>query len=61
VSCNFGVSRPAPAMRLIWWQPWSPSSRQPHAQAFYEAAGYRRVGNFNNNPAAAFHGEKRLD
>ncbi len=36
-------------------------SRQPHAQAFYEASGYRRVGNFNNNPAAAFHGEKRLD
>ena len=36
-------------------------SRQPHAQAFYEASGYRRVGNFNNNPAAAFHGEKQLD
>lgn len=36
-------------------------SRQPHAQAFYEASGYRRVENFNNNPAAAFHGEKRLD
>lgn len=36
-------------------------SRQPHAQAFYEAAGYRRVGNFNDNRAAAFHGEKRLD
>ena len=36
-------------------------SRQPHAQAFYEASGYRRVGNFNNNPAAAFHGEKPLD
>lgn len=36
-------------------------SRQPHAQAFYESAGYRRVGNFNDNPAAAFHGEKRLD
>lgn len=35
--------------------------RQPHAQAFYEASGFRRVGNFNNNPAAAFHGEKRLD
>jgi GNAT superfamily N-acetyltransferase len=35
--------------------------RQPHAIAFYESAGYRRVGNFNNNPAAAFHGEKRLD
>jgi GNAT superfamily N-acetyltransferase len=36
-------------------------ARQPHAIAFYEASGYRRVGNFNNNPAAAFHGEKRLD
>ena len=36
-------------------------SRQPHAIAFYEAAGYRRVGNFNDNPAAAFHGEKSLD
>ena len=35
--------------------------RQPHAQAFYEASGFRRVDNFNNNPAAAFHGEKRLD
>ena len=36
-------------------------SRQPHAQALYEASGYRRVGNFNDNPAAAFHGEKLLD
>lgn len=36
-------------------------ARQPHAQAFYEASGYRRVGNFNDNPAAVFHGEKRLD
>ena len=36
-------------------------SRQPHAQALYEASGYRRVTNFNDNPAAAFHGEKRLD
>ncbi len=35
--------------------------RQPHAQAFYEASGYRLVGNFNNNPAAAFHGEKQLE
>lgn len=35
--------------------------RQPHAQAFYEASGYRPVANFNNNPAAVFHGEKRLD
>ena len=36
-------------------------ARQPHAVVFYETSGYRRVGNFNNNPAAAFHGEKRLD
>lgn len=36
-------------------------ARQPHAIALYEASGYRRVDNFNNNPAAAFHGEKRLD
>ncbi|MBU3705058.1 MAG: GNAT family N-acetyltransferase [Mycobacterium sp.] len=36
-------------------------SRQPHAQAFYEASGYVRTVNFNDNPAAAFHGEKRLD
>ena len=36
-------------------------SRQPHAQAFYESVGYRRVGNFNDNSAAAFHGEKLLD
>lgn len=36
-------------------------SRQPHAQTFYESVGYRRVGNFNDNSAAAFHGEKRLD
>lgn len=35
--------------------------RQPHAQAFYLSAGYRPVDNFNNNPAAAFHGEKRLE
>lgn len=36
-------------------------ARQPHAIAFYQASGYRRVGNFNDNPAAAFHGEKQLD
>lgn len=35
-------------------------SRQPHAQAFYESVGYLRVDDFNNNSAAAFHGEKRL-
>ena len=36
-------------------------SRQQHAIAFYEASGYRRCHNFNDNPAAAFHGEKQLD
>ena len=35
--------------------------RQPHAQALYEAAGYRPIGNFNANPVASFWGEKRLD
>jgi GNAT superfamily N-acetyltransferase len=38
--------------------------RQPHAQALYEASGYRRMDNVNDNPAAAcaaFHGEKTLD
>jgi GNAT superfamily N-acetyltransferase len=34
--------------------------RQPHAQALYESAGYRPVGNFNANPLASFWGEKRL-
>jgi GNAT superfamily N-acetyltransferase len=34
--------------------------RQPHAQALYEAAGYRPIGNFNANPVASFWGEKRL-
>ena len=35
--------------------------RQPHAQALYESAGYRPIGNFNANPFAAYWGEKRLD
>jgi GNAT superfamily N-acetyltransferase len=35
--------------------------RQPHAQAMYEAAGYRPIGNFNANPVASYWGEKRLD
>jgi GNAT superfamily N-acetyltransferase len=35
--------------------------RQPHAQRVYEAAGYRPIGNFNDNPVASFWGEKRLD
>ncbi len=34
--------------------------RQPHAQAMYESAGYRPIGNFNANPVASFWGEKRL-
>jgi GNAT superfamily N-acetyltransferase len=34
--------------------------RQPHAQAMYESAGYRPIGNFNANPVASYWGEKRL-
>jgi GNAT superfamily N-acetyltransferase len=34
--------------------------KQPHAQAMYEKAGYRRIGNFNANPVASFWGEKLL-
>jgi len=33
---------------------------QPLAQALYESAGYRAIGNFNANPVAAYWGEKRL-
>jgi GNAT superfamily N-acetyltransferase len=33
---------------------------QPHAQALYESAGYRSIGNFNANPVASYWGEKRL-
>ena len=33
---------------------------QPAAQAMYERAGYRRIGNFNANPFASFWGEKGL-
>lgn len=34
--------------------------RQPQAQAMYERAGYRPIGNFNANPVASFWGEKPL-
>jgi GNAT superfamily N-acetyltransferase len=34
--------------------------QQAHAQAMYEAAGYRPIANFNANPVASFWGEKRL-
>jgi len=33
---------------------------QPHALALYEQAGYRRIGAYNDNPYAAFWGEKQL-
>jgi GNAT superfamily N-acetyltransferase len=35
-------------------------ARQPHAIVFYEAEGYRPVGNFNGNPAASWWGQKDL-
>jgi GNAT superfamily N-acetyltransferase len=31
------------------------------AQSLYESAGYRPIGNFNDNPVATFFGEKRLE
>jgi GNAT superfamily N-acetyltransferase len=34
--------------------------RQAHAQALYESAGYRSIGNFNANPLASYWGEKPL-
>jgi GNAT superfamily N-acetyltransferase len=34
--------------------------RQAHAQALYEAEGYRPIGNFNANPVASYWGEKQL-
>ena len=34
--------------------------QQAHAQALYESAGYRSIGNFNANPVASFWGEKRF-
>jgi GNAT superfamily N-acetyltransferase len=34
--------------------------RQPAAQHLYESAGYVGIGNFNDEPAASFFGEKPL-
>jgi GNAT superfamily N-acetyltransferase len=34
--------------------------RQPHAKALYTASGYVEVGDYNDNPYAAYWGEKRL-
>ena len=33
---------------------------QPHAKALYESAGYGTVADYNDNPYAAYHGEKVL-
>ena len=34
--------------------------KQPHAERLYRSAGYREIGNYNDNPMASFFGEKRL-
>ena len=34
--------------------------QQAHAQALYEASGYRAIANFNANPVASYWGEKDL-
>ena len=33
---------------------------QPHARALYESAGYRDIPDYNDNPYAAYWGEKTL-
>ena len=35
-------------------------AKQPWAERMYRDAGYRAVGNFNDNPFASFWGEKAL-
>ena len=35
-------------------------TRQPHAQAMYERAGYHPIENYNGNSMASFWGEKIL-
>jgi len=35
-------------------------AKQPRAQRIYERAGYRPVADYNDNPLAAFWGEKAL-
>ncbi len=34
--------------------------KQPEAEAMYRRAGYREIGNYNDNPFASFFGEKAL-
>ena len=33
---------------------------QPHARSLYESAGYRSIGDYNDNPFAAWSGRARL-
>jgi GNAT superfamily N-acetyltransferase len=35
-------------------------AKQPHAKALYAASGFVEVGDYNDNPYAAYWGEKRL-
>jgi GNAT superfamily N-acetyltransferase len=35
-------------------------SRQPHARALYDSAGYTEIADYNDNPFAAYWGEKAL-
>jgi GNAT superfamily N-acetyltransferase len=35
-------------------------ARQPRAKALYTASGYVEIGDYNDNPYAAYWGEKRL-
>lgn len=35
-------------------------AKQPWAERMYREAGYREIGNFNDNPFASFFGEKAL-
>ena len=35
-------------------------ARQPHARALYESAGFQPIPDYNDNPKAAFWGEKML-
>jgi GNAT superfamily N-acetyltransferase len=35
-------------------------AEQPHARALYESAGYREIGDYNDNPFATYWGEKDL-
>jgi GNAT superfamily N-acetyltransferase len=34
-------------------------AKQPLAEGMYERSGYRKIGNWNDNPHASYWGEKR--